>query len=186
MRKRNGSGAGFTLIELLVVITIIGLLAAIIVPSIIGALGAAKKARAMSEIKDLDGAIKRYNAEYNRMPVPSADMTGGADKLYSGREQSDLILVLINANDALNPKQIAFLEINPASFGVKTAAEMQAQLANGEPYRDPWGNEYGILLDLNFDDKITGAGGFEDILAKVGVYSGGQNGNAADPPYKTW
>lgn len=186
MKKQNGSGAGFTLIELLVVITIIGLLAAIIIPSIRGALGAAKKAKAMSQVHDLDGAIKRYFAEYNRMPVPSADMTGGADKLYTGQEQSDLVLVLVNADPALNPKQITFLELDPAAFGVQTVDEMLAALSGGEPYKDPWGNEYGILLDLNFDEKITGAGSFGDILAKVAVYSGGEHGNVGAPPYKTW
>lgn len=186
MRNKNGSGAGFTLIELLVVITIIGLLAAIIIPSIRGALGAAKKAKAMSQVHDLDGAIKRYFAEYNRMPVPSGDMTGGADKMYTGQEQSELVLVLVNADPALNPKQITFLELDPASFGVKTVDEMLAALSGGAPYQDPWGNDYGILLDLNFDEKITGAGSYGDILAKVAVYSGGEHGNVDSPPYKTW
>lgn len=75
--------AGFTLIELLVVITVIGILASILIPSIRGALKSAKRARAMSQIRDLDGAVKRYFAEYNRMPVP-AGMMGQADKLFTG------------------------------------------------------------------------------------------------------
>ena len=192
MKRMNGTGrglaplkAGFTLIELLVVITIIGLLAAIIVPSIAGALKGAKKARAMSQIKDLDGAIKRYYAEYNKMPVPAGN--GGPDKLFTGTDQGAVMEILINVATNFNPKQLVFLDLDPASFGVKTTAEMLVELKKG--YKDPWGGDYGILMDLNFDEKISGtAGGFPDIRAKSAVYSLGENGeaNKANPPYKTW
>lgn len=53
MKKSTGWKRGFTLIELLVVIAIIGLLAAIIIPSIRGALRTATKTRAQRQIQDL-------------------------------------------------------------------------------------------------------------------------------------
>lgn len=184
MKRQTGSGRGFTLIELLVVVTIIGLLAAIVVPSIAGALKGAKKARAMSEIRDLDGAVKRYFSEYGKMPVP-AGQNGKPDKLFTGSEQGQVVEILINQGDAsLNPKEIIFLDLDPASFGVKSTAEMLVALKSG--YKDPWGNDYGILMDLNFDEKIDSLGGFGEIRAKVAVYSGGEKGNTAPPPYKTW
>ena len=204
MKRKDGLLRGFTLIELLVVITVIGLLAAIIVPAIAGALKGAKKARAMSQVRDLDGAIKRYYAEYGRMPVPQGD-NGGSDKLYTGAAQAKVIEILINTSTITNanPKQIVFLDLDPTSFGVKrlykadTGGDLSVQemLADGKPYKDPWGDpnkddgrEYGILMDLNFDDKITGLGGYGDIRAKAAVYSLGEAGavNVADPPYKTW
>ena len=183
MKRMNGTGRGFTLIELLVVITIIGLLAAIIVPSIAGALKGAKKARAMGQIRDLDGAVKRYFAEYGKMPVPAGN--GGPDQLFTGAEQGAVLEILINVNTNLNPKQLVFLDLDPASFGVKTTTEMLVKLKQG--YKDPWGGDYGILMDLNFDEKITGtAGGYPDIRAKSAVYSGGEKKDVANPPYKTW
>lgn len=194
MRKMNGKRAGFTLIELLVVITVIGLLMGILVPTIAGALRSAKRARALSQIKDLDGAVKRYFAEYGKMPVP-AGINGGADKLFIGADQAKVIEILINADSDpnTNPKEIVFLDLDPASFGVKTVVEMLAALASGEPYKDPWakpgqsGGDYGILMDLNFDEKITGtSAGFPDIRAKSAVYSGGEDANVTDPPYRTW
>ena len=189
MTRKIGS-RGFTLIELLVVIVIIGLLAAILIPSVAGALKGAKKARAMSQIRDLDGAIKRYFAEYGKMPAPKdrtglESLNGSTDKLFTGKDQAMVIEVLLNLNTNHNAKQIAFLDLDPSSFGVKSVTEMQAALAAGTPYKDPWGGEYGILMDLNFDDKITGTT-YGDIRAKSAVFSGGEATNAAAPPYKTW
>ena len=190
MKRMRKAGAGFTLIELLVVITITGLLAAIIIPSIAGALKSAKRARAMSQVKDLDGAVKRYFSEYGRMPVP-AGHNGGADRLYTGADQAKVMEILINVNTNENTRKIVFLDLDPASFKgadgkpLKTVAEMQAQLKSGTPYQDPWGADYGILMDLNFDEKNSGTA-FGDIRAKSAVYSGGEAKNVTDPPYKTW
>ena len=109
------------MIELMVVVTIIGLLAAILVPSITGALKSAKRTRAMGQIKDLDGAVKSYFKEYGRMPVPAGD-NGKADKVYTGADQAKVVEILINnsLDVAANPRQIVFLDLDPASFGVKT------------------------------------------------------------------
>ena len=82
---------GFTLIELLVVIAIIGLLAAIIIPSLTASLRAARRARAMSQIQDLDGAIKRFIAEYGIPPRPKGVAIGDADLPLSADQQAQVI-----------------------------------------------------------------------------------------------
>ena len=131
MKRTNGFRSGFTLIELLVVIVIIGMLAAILIPSIAGALKSAKKARALSQIRDFDGAVKRYFAEYGKMPVLAGE-NGGADKLKTGAEQAKVIEILINspkrADTNQNPKQIVFLDLDPTSFDEKTTDKMLDQL----------------------------------------------------------
>lgn len=198
MKRHNGRARGFTLIELLVVVTIIGLLAAILIPAVNKALNTAKKTRAMSQIRDLDGAIKRYFAEYGKMPVPAGfngDKTKEKDP-FLGKDQAAVIEILIGANTNFNSRKISFLDLDPSAFRVKTVTEMMKALqVDGAPYRDPWWNpasdppgavrDYGIFMDLNFDGKIEGTP-YGDLRTTVAVYSRGENNVAGDPPYKTW
>ena len=209
MKKTTGWKRGFTLIELLVVIAIIGILAAIIIPSIRGALRTATKTRAQRQVQDLDGALKRYFAEYGRMPISADLMRAKTDLHYNeAKEQSGVIEVLINAEGVsanLNPKRIVFLDLDPKDFGVKTVPEMLIQLKS-KGYRDPWGNPYGLLLDVNFDDAVTGSWTLSlgktsvqiaNLRVKTAVYSLGDpedeeagkyppTGKSPFPPFKTW
>ena len=190
MKRQNGFRRGFTLIELLVVIAIIGLLAAILIPTINSALNSAKRARALGQIQDLDGAIKRFIAEYGVPPRPAGVPIGSADVEFESSSVGEILDILINNAEIdevarQNPKRIVFLDLDPASFGVKSVDEMLSALKEGYP--DPWGGRYNILLDLNMDDRINYQG--LNIRAKVGVYSLGEPKKEFDresTPYKTW
>lgn len=59
---------GFTLMELLVVLTILGLLAAIVVPNVLGQLGSSKPKTARIQIEELGTALEFFYLETGRYP----------------------------------------------------------------------------------------------------------------------
>jgi len=76
---------GFTLIEMLVVLVILGLLAGVVGPNVLNALGGAKSKTAKVQIKDLEQAVEMYKLDVGRYPNSSdglralVEKPGGAD-----------------------------------------------------------------------------------------------------------
>ncbi len=67
--KNTRERRGFTLIELLVVIIILGILAAVIVPRVVGRTEDARRAKAVSDIESLGTALDMYAAENGKYPT---------------------------------------------------------------------------------------------------------------------
>ncbi len=66
--KRNFNNLGFTLIELMVVIVILGILAGLIVPRIMGRPEEAKRAKAIIQIESLETTLKLYKLDNGSYP----------------------------------------------------------------------------------------------------------------------
>ncbi|MDY0046320.1 MAG: type II secretion system major pseudopilin GspG [Thauera propionica] len=60
--------AGFTLVELLVVLAILGLLAGLVGPRVLGQLGGAKTKTTAVQIKDLEQAAELFKLDVGRFP----------------------------------------------------------------------------------------------------------------------
>lgn len=69
MMKKKRRQEGFTLIELMVVIVILGILAGLIVPRIMGRPDEARQAKARIQIESLETALKLYKLDNGNYPT---------------------------------------------------------------------------------------------------------------------
>lgn len=69
LSARHLRQAGFTLIEIMVVVIIIGILAAIVAPNVIGRVDDAQITKAKAEIHNLESALKFYRLDNFQYPT---------------------------------------------------------------------------------------------------------------------
>jgi general secretion pathway protein G len=67
--KRKKGERGFTLIELMVVIVILGILAGLIIPRIMGRPDEARRAKARMQIESIETALKLYKLDSGNYPT---------------------------------------------------------------------------------------------------------------------
>jgi prepilin-type N-terminal cleavage/methylation domain-containing protein len=150
---RNRSG--FTLLELMVVIAIVVVLAGLLFPAVQSVLERAKKVQAKNDLTQIVTAVNAFYTEYGRYPLPST-VTTDSSATYgpngSSVENGDLMKELRGTSTTINTRQIVFIsppdardQTNPRS-GTKTTTS---------GYYDPWGTEYAIALDADYDNQIT-------------------------------
>jgi prepilin-type N-terminal cleavage/methylation domain-containing protein len=170
----------FTIIELLVVILIIGILVAFAFPAFQGVLERAKKVQAKNDLTQIVTAVNAFYTEYGRYPTnATTDATATYGPGGSTAENGNLFSELRATTTAFNTRQIVFIsppdarnQTNPRS-GIKTTTSS---------WYDPWGSEYAIAIDANYDNQVTnpygnsGGAGANPIRQGVIAWCLGKNG----------
>ncbi len=146
MNKYSTKQTAFTLVELLVVISVIGVLAGLLFPTIGAAIRAAKRTKAKTECKNLVTAFHAYYTEFGYWPTNSADNFD------------------ITTNTFCNAKGIHFFDFSQTDY-----IDLQAR------YLDPWRQPYRFRVDINYDNSISSPTG-GSVAAMVLTWSFGPDG----------
>jgi len=98
------SEKGFTLVELMIVVLILGALAAIAIPRIMGGAQTARISACSTNIDMLNSQIEMYNANTGAWPTALTDVTADPNYFPDGAPQCPLGTTYIyNASKRINP-----------------------------------------------------------------------------------
>ena len=143
---------GFTLIELLVVIVILGILITLGSKGLRTARLNAKKAQAKVEMSAIETAVKSYFSKYGKLPLDPS-LQGASEPDFNETFSIEVIEILTGINSNINTAGLAFLD-------------PQGNNTDGV-FRDPWGEQYLIALDTDYDGRIDFEG--DAIRRKVAI-----------------
>ena len=182
---RNTRPHRFTLVELLTVIMIIVILTGFLIPAVTTVRERAKQARATTDMKSIEIAIKQYESTYGYLPVAA----GAAFFTPDNGEYDDLIGNLTNRDGMQGGRGIVFLEL---SRPVELTAGEDTMV---DPWYDPdessppaHRRRYQLVIDANYDRTVTvpAAQGGDDVNGSMAVWSTGKKATDAKDDIYSW
>lgn len=184
--RSRRSSAGFTLTELLTVIAIIGVLAAILIPTVGSVRTSANKAKTRAQFSQWAAAIESFRSEYGYYPAfhTTALVNGGATStdhpfhdLLAGRKRDGSVLTAGSSAATQNKKSISFYSFPESDF-------TDASSSTPNLLHDASDNTaIAVLVDRNLDGVITiGATGDYSTLPTVAGLQPTSGATTADFP----
>ena len=132
-----------------------------------------RRGRTLSILKDTQVALKSYQAEYDRWPVPKAE------KDYFAVLRGDLVRCLLGEISDLNLRGIRFIDLPmPKPGGIGWG---QMKDSTGEVWvTDQWSRPVYVMIDANEDNRLippdAKAEGSGELPFSVAVFSTGPDG----------
>ena len=139
-------------------------------------------------------AVRQYHTEYGKYPSVAAPVTGDvlvgdadAKATIDNGALFDALRAIdrgLNEHHALNPKRIVFFDGRAADDAANPRAGFadKAESKKRGSFYDPWGRQYGVVLDANYDNALTLKEQYSDFAgenaprAGVGAFSMGKDG----------
>lgn len=162
MRKgKRTRMAGFTLIELLTVVAIIAVLAAILLPTLVGVRQRARRVEAQNMIRALELAVERFKLDHSQYPWAPPPQT--PEKPVS----ADVIRELMADDPRITAGSVPTYNRTGRSYltGVKDEYIKDGTLVDpwGEEYRFQWESASEKVLIYSFGGDGDDGGGEGDI-----------------------
>lgn len=132
MRKMRRNEKGFTLIELMVVIVILGILAGLIVPRIMGRPDEARRAKARIQIESIETALKLYKLDNGNYPTTEQGLQALVEPPATGSALANWRQggYLEKGKVPKDPWDNDFIYLSPGSHG---DYDLVSRGADGEP-----------------------------------------------------
>jgi type II secretory pathway pseudopilin PulG len=203
----------FTLLELFVVIGVLVILVVLILGAIPGEERPSKSVD-KNIVQTITVALNAYYTEYGKFPtvedLSTPNPPGGVkdtvygDPSYGAKASNNILFFALrnirkgtNQDGSLNPRKVVFLDVRSADFSRsneprsgffdKTAQGGVPDADRDGCLYDSWGRQYGVILDMNGDERIDLEGFYRDFAGvdpqtgkaprkRVGAFSVGKDG----------
>jgi type IV pilus assembly protein PilA len=139
LRERSGSESGFTLVELLVVMLILGLLAAIAIPSFFNQRDKARDADAKEAVRTAETAMETYSVDHNGS--------------YTGADAADLVDIEQTLTEVSDPPAVDRLTATPNAAGDGYTVTVESEVA-GQDFSITRNNDGTTDLTCNTDGEV--------------------------------
>lgn len=162
--KKKSHQEGFTLIELLTVIAIIGILAAIIIPTVSSVRTSANKAKSKAQFSQWAVAMDLFRQEYGYYPQVDGGSGNKVDAqrfvgALSARELDGDKLASTSEYLIGNKKMLSFYSVSSSDLNSETSPTLLV---------DAFGNtDIAVIYDKNGDGRLTTADGAKPNVAAV-------------------
>ena len=131
LKQLKANKKGFTLIEMIVVIAIIGILAAILVPSMVGYLQTAKDSKNLANAKTVYTAAQAAVTSLEATTTPVANDTYTKTVTTTGNQSSESITAGINTNGDVANTLFGKIEKLIGATNYNKFTKIEVKVANG-------------------------------------------------------